>query len=31
MSSTPVLAPVQGHALPLSEVPDPVFSQGMVD
>ena len=30
MSSTPVLAPVQGHALPLSEVPDPVFSQGMV-
>jgi len=30
MSSTPVLAPVQGHALPLSEVPDPVFAQGMV-
>jgi PTS system glucose-specific IIA component len=30
MTSTPVLAPVQGHALPLSEVPDPVFSQGMV-
>ena len=30
MSSTPVLAPVQGRALALSEVPDPVFSQGMV-
>lgn len=30
MSSTTVLAPVPGHALPLSEVPDPVFSQGMV-
>jgi len=30
MSSTPVLAPVPGRALPLSEVPDPVFSQGMV-
>jgi PTS system glucose-specific IIA component len=30
MSSTPVLAPVQGRALTLAEVPDPVFSQGMV-
>ena len=30
MSSTPVLAPVPGRARPLSEVPDPVFSQGMV-
>ncbi len=30
MSTTPVLAPVEGRALPLSEVPDPVFSQGMV-
>jgi len=30
MSPTPVLAPVQGRALALSEVPDPVFSQGMV-
>ena len=30
MSTTPVLAPVQGRALALTEVPDPVFSQGMV-
>jgi PTS system glucose-specific IIA component len=30
MSTTPVLAPVQGRALTLAEVPDPVFSQGMV-
>lgn len=30
MSTTPVLAPVEGRALSLSEVPDPVFSQGMV-
>ena len=30
MSLTPVLAPVGGRALALSEVPDPVFSQGMV-
>jgi len=30
MSQTPVLAPVHGRALALSEVPDPVFSQGMV-
>lgn len=30
MSTTPVLAPVEGRALTLSEVPDPVFSQGMV-
>ncbi|MGI9124910.1 MAG: PTS sugar transporter subunit IIA [Mycobacterium sp.] len=30
MSLTPVLAPVEGRALTLAEVPDPVFSQGMV-
>ena len=30
MSQTPVFAPVEGRALTLSEVPDPVFSQGMV-
>ena len=30
MSTTPVLAPVGGRALPLQDVPDPVFSQGMV-
>jgi PTS system glucose-specific IIA component len=30
LSTTPVLAPVEGRALPLTEVPDPVFSQGMV-
>lgn len=30
MSQTPVFAPVEGRALPLSDVPDPVFSQGMV-
>lgn len=30
MSPTPVLAPVAGRAVPLHDVPDPVFSQGMV-
>ena len=30
MSSTPVFAPVEGRALALSEVPDPVFAGGMV-
>ena len=30
MSRTEVLAPVEGRALTLAEVPDPVFSQGMV-
>lgn len=30
MSKTPVLAPVAGRAIALSDVPDPVFSQGMV-
>lgn len=30
MSKTQVLAPVAGRAVPLREVPDPVFSQGMV-
>jgi sugar PTS system EIIA component len=30
MSPTPVLAPVQGRAVPLQDVPDPTFSQGMV-
>jgi len=30
MSTTPVLAPVAGRAVPLHDVPDPVFSQGMV-
>lgn len=30
MSQTPVLAPVAGRAVALQEVPDPVFSQGMV-
>ena len=30
MSRTPVLAPLQGRAVPLHDVPDPVFSQGMV-
>jgi glucose-specific phosphotransferase system IIA component len=30
MSTTPVLAPVAGRAVPLSDVPDPVFSAGMV-
>jgi len=28
--TTPVLAPVSGRAVPLEDVPDPVFSQGMV-
>jgi glucose-specific phosphotransferase system IIA component len=30
MTTTVVLAPVAGRAVPLAEVPDPVFSQGMV-
>jgi len=30
VSRTDVLAPVEGRALTLAEVPDPVFSQGMV-
>ena len=30
MSMTPVLAPVGGRSVPLEDVPDPVFSQGMV-
>lgn len=30
MSTTQVLAPVAGRAVALHEVPDPVFSQGMV-
>lgn len=30
MSSTAVLAPVEGRAVALHDVPDPVFSQGMV-
>ena len=30
MSTTPVLAPVDGRAVPLQDVPDPVFSTGMV-
>lgn len=30
MSTTPVLAPVAGRAVALKDVPDPVFSQGMV-
>ncbi|MDT5069209.1 MAG: sugar system component [Mycobacterium sp.] len=30
MSTTQVLAPVAGRAVLLSDVPDPVFSQGMV-
>jgi PTS system glucose-specific IIA component len=30
LSLTPVHAPVEGRALALSEVPDPVFAQGMV-
>ena len=30
MSMTPVVAPVEGRAVALQEVPDPVFSQGMV-
>ena len=30
MSTTPVLAPVGGRAIPLQDVPDPVFSAGMV-
>ena len=30
VSKTPVLAPVGGRAVALTDVPDPVFSQGMV-
>ena len=30
MSQTPVLAPVSGRAVALADVPDPVFSAGMV-
>jgi sugar PTS system EIIA component len=30
MSTTRVLAPVAGRAVPLHDVPDPVFAQGMV-
>ncbi len=30
MTTTPVLAPVAGRAVPLQDVPDPVFSQGVV-
>jgi len=30
VSTTPVLAPVSGRAVALKDVPDPVFSQGMV-
>ena len=30
MSTTQVLAPVAGRAVPLQDVPDPVFSAGMV-
>lgn len=30
MTSTSVLAPVEGRAVALADVPDPVFSQGMV-
>ena len=30
MSTMPVLAPVAGRAVPLHDIPDPVFSQGMV-
>jgi sugar PTS system EIIA component len=30
VSTTPVIAPVAGRAVALEDVPDPVFSQGMV-
>ena len=30
MSTTRVLAPIEGRGVPLGDVPDPVFSQGMV-
>ena len=30
MSTTPVFSPVEGRALALADVPDPVFSGGMV-
>jgi phosphotransferase system IIA component len=29
MSATPVLAPVKGRAVPMEQVPDPVFAQLM--
>jgi PTS system N-acetylglucosamine-specific IIC component len=29
-ASTPVLAPVQGRAVPIAQVPDPTFAQGIV-
>jgi glucose-specific phosphotransferase system IIA component len=30
VTTTPVLAPIEGRAVPLQDVPDPVFSAGMV-
>lgn len=30
MGQTPVFAPIEGRAIPLADVPDPVFSGGMV-
>ena len=30
VTNTPVLAPIEGRAVPLRDVPDQVFSQGMV-
>jgi glucose-specific phosphotransferase system IIA component len=30
VSNTPVVAPVEGRAVALQDIPDPVFSQGMV-
>src|SRR6185312_15908380 len=30
VTTTSVLAPVEGRGVPLQDVPDPVFSQGMV-
>jgi PTS system glucose-specific IIA component len=30
VSKTPVLAPIEGRAVALGDVPDPVFSEGMV-
>ncbi|HEX3544976.1 MAG TPA: PTS glucose transporter subunit IIA [Mycobacterium sp.] len=30
MPTTPVRSPIEGRAVPLAEVPDPVFSRGMV-
>ena len=29
-SSTPILAPIQGRAVPMAQVPDPTFAQGIV-